>query len=109
MTKSSPGKALELRIMQMYIWALVAPNHINGEPVSLVRHGAYDVRLIELPKNPKKDTVPLWLQLFDHEHSVALDSYGGCDLQEGAAAQALISHARRLHRCTRPVTAALTH
>src|SRR5262245_55277485 len=99
MTKTSSVMAIELRIMQMYIWALVAPKHINGQPVSLVRHGAYDVRLMEFP-NPKKDTIPLWIELFDHEHNAALDSYGGCDLQEAAAAaQALISQARRLHRC----------
>jgi hypothetical protein len=100
MGKMSATKALELRIMQMYICPRVAPEHIDGQrTLSLARHGAFEVRLIELPQNPHSDSIRLWIELFDHRSNTTLDSRDGCDLQDTAvAAEALISQARDLHR-----------
>jgi hypothetical protein len=92
--------ALELRIMQMRIWALVAAERIAGQrTVSLARHGDFEVRLIELPPDPHSDDIPLWIELFEHVNSTTLDSCGGHDLAHIAvAAEAFISQARDLHR-----------
>jgi hypothetical protein len=100
MEKMSATKALERRIMQMYIWLLVAPEQSGGQRIaSLARHGAFEVRLIELPQNPHSDCIPLWIELFDHRSNTTLDSYAGCDFEDTAlAAAALISQARDLHR-----------
>jgi hypothetical protein len=100
MEKMSATQALELRITQMYIWLLVGPEHIDGQrTASLARHGAFEVRLIELPQNPHSDIIPLWIELFDHRNNTTLDSWAGCDLADTAvAADALISQARDLHR-----------
>ena len=103
-------KALELQIMQMYICPLVAPEHADGQrTLSLARHGAFEVRLIELPQDPHSDSIPLWIELFDHRSNTTLDSRGGCDLRDTAvAAEALILRARDLHRNStagRPATA----
>jgi hypothetical protein len=100
MEKMSATKALELRIMQMRIWALVAAERIDGQrTVSLARHGAFEVRLIELPPDSDSDNIPLWIELFEHGGSTTLDSCGGYDLEHIAvAAEAFISQARDLHR-----------
>jgi DNA polymerase III psi subunit len=96
----SATNALELRIMQMRIWALVAAERIDGQrTVSLARHGDFEVRLIELPQDPQSDDIPLWIELFEHVNSTTLDSCSGHDLAHIAvAAEAFISQARDLHR-----------
>jgi hypothetical protein len=100
MENMSATKALELRIMQMYTWLLVAPERFDGERIaSLARHGAFEVRLIELPQKPQSDSIPIWIELFDHRSNTTLDSCAGSDLEDIAlAAAALISQARNLHR-----------
>jgi hypothetical protein len=96
----SATETLEQRIMQMRIWALVAAERIDDQrTVSLARHGAFEVRLIELPQDPHGDSIPLWIELVEHGISTTLDSCGGHDLRHMAvAAEALISQARDLHQ-----------
>lgn len=100
MEKMSATETLEQRIMQMRIWALVAAERIDDQrTVSLARHGAFEVRLIELPQDPHGDSIPLWIELVEHGISTTLDSCGGHDLRHMAvAAEALISQARDLHQ-----------
>jgi hypothetical protein len=100
MEKMPATNALELRIMQMRIWALVAAERIDGQrTVSLAHHGDFEVRLIELPQDPHSDSIPLWIELFEHVSGSTLDSYGGNDFAHIAvAAEAFISQARDLHR-----------
>jgi hypothetical protein len=95
-----PGKALELRILQLYIWALHAKRFIDGcRTATVARHGAYEVRLVETLLDPQHDTIPFWVELFDHQGAVTIDSCGGHDFEETAAgAAALISQATTLHR-----------
>jgi hypothetical protein len=100
MEKMLATKAIELRIMQMRIWALVAAERIDGlRIVSLARHGAFEVRLIEFAPDCHSDNIPLWIELFEHETGTTLDRCVGHDLQHIAvAAGAFISQARDLHR-----------
>jgi len=96
----SISKALELRIIQLYVWALVAPKYVDGRrTASIARHGAFEVRLIEVPASLEQDTVSLWIELFDHKSQTSIDSYGGYDFEEAAsAAERLISLAKSLLR-----------
>ena len=95
-----PGKALELRILQLYIWSINAKRSIDGCRVATVaRHGSYEVRLVEPLLDPQGDTIPFWIELFDYKNAVTIDSCGGHDFEETAAgAAALISQASLLHR-----------
>jgi hypothetical protein len=95
-----PGKALELKILQLYIWSINAKRSIDGCRVATVaRHGSYEVRLVEPLLDPQGDTIPFWIELFDHKNAVTIDSCGGHDFEETAAgAAALISQASLLHR-----------
>jgi hypothetical protein len=68
---------------------------------SLVRHGPYEVRLVELPRNLQTGTKQLWLELFDHHHQRTIDSYGGRNLVDiTAAAETLCSEAKDLSEST---------
>jgi hypothetical protein len=94
----STSRALELRIMQMYIWALATPKYVEGRrAASLARHGAFEVRLIEFPTSLKGADFPLWVELFDHTSQTSLDSHGGYDFEEAAqVAEKLVSRAKEL-------------
>jgi hypothetical protein len=94
-----PGKALELRILQLYIWALSRNKGVDGvRTATVARYGAYEVRLVEPMLDPQVDTIPFWVELFDHKSAVTIDSCGGRDFEETAAGTAgLISQASRLY------------
>ena len=94
-----PGKALELRILQLYIWSITARRSIDGcRTATVARYGAYEVRLVEPLFDLQGDTIPFWIELFDHKNAVTLDSCGGHDFEETAAgATDLISQASLLH------------
>jgi len=65
---------------------------------SLVHHGPYEVRLVELSCSlPAEGTEHLWLELFDHHHKRAFDSSSGSRLEDLlAAAESLCSKAKDL-------------
>src|SRR5262245_33092268 len=94
-----PGKALELRILQLYIWALSQSKCVDGyRTATVARYGTYEVRLVESSLDPQVDTIPFWVELFDHRNAATLDSCGGHDFEETAAGTAaLISQACRLY------------
>jgi hypothetical protein len=95
-----PSRALELRILQLYIWSINAKRSTDGCRVATVaRHGTYEVRLVEPLLDLQDDTLLFWIELFDHKNAVTIDSCGGHDFEETAAgAAALISQADQLHR-----------
>ena len=76
---------------------------IENDPrtVSLVRHGPYEVRLVELSRKMQTGTKQLWLELFDHDHQRTVDSYSGRTLVDiTAAAESLCSNAKELSKST---------
>jgi hypothetical protein len=99
-TKVVPRKTLERRIVQSYIWVLRAPKDSDGlQAASLARHGAYEVRLFDPSVIVKGDSLPFWIELFDHKDKTSLDSYGSDDIEDATvAAEAMISQAELLHQ-----------
>jgi hypothetical protein len=94
---------LERQIIQSYVWVLREPETADGQRTcTLARHGVYEVRLLEPSLMPQGDTIPFWIELFDHDRKLTLDSVGKDDVEEAAFyANALIKQAELLHR-TRP-------
>lgn len=94
-----PRRTLELRLLQLYIWTLSRNKCEHGyRTATVARYGAYEVRLVESLLDPQVDTIPFWVELFDHRGAVTIDSCGGHDFEETAAATAaLISQASRLY------------
>jgi len=72
----------------------------DGQPTaSLVRHGSYEVRLIEFSRKSLNEGAHLWLELFDHHRKETIDSYNGRNLEDtAAAAESLCSKAKRLNQ-----------
>jgi hypothetical protein len=89
---------LETRLVQAYVMLLVIPEDEHDfKFVPVVRYGAYEVRLLE-PRSAS-NTVVFWIELFDHDSQVSIDS-GGADDFEGALATAeyFASRAKKLSR-----------
>src|SRR5262245_54493016 len=42
---------------------------------SLIHHGPYELRLVELSRNLQGRPEHLWLELFDHHHKRTIDTY----------------------------------
>jgi len=97
--ESFPSKNLESRILQLYVWELMAKRFVNGyRTASLARYGTYEVRLVEPLPDLQNETIPFWIELFDHGNDVTIDSCGS-ELEEAAVgAESLISQAKLLHR-----------
>lgn len=89
-------KALEQKILRSYVFVLRVNKNAQGYRSStLERHGAHEVRLIDPPQMTECDTIPFWIELFDHKAKTTVDSYGGYDLEAVAiAADAFISRAK---------------
>jgi hypothetical protein len=64
---------------------------------TLVRFGAFEVRLIKPPDTPPTTAVRFWMELFDHDRQLSIDSAGNCVLEEAViAAEDFIARATRL-------------
>jgi hypothetical protein len=99
MRGKSQNKWLEQRLARAYVLLLLVPEHANGSRVvSLFRQGHYDVRLVELAHGqPVAAAKSFWVELFDHNCDVSLDSCRRDELEEAAiAAEQLMSQARLL-------------
>jgi hypothetical protein len=104
MLNSSRERHLERLIVQSYVWVLRAPKAADGQKVaSLSRHGLYEVRLLEPSEMTQDNDLPFWVELFDKEQNLSVDSYAGDDIEETAAAvQHLISRAELLEQGSDP-------
>jgi len=98
-TEMFPSRNLELRILQLYVWELMAKRFVDGcRTASLARYGAYEVRLVELLQDLQGDSVPFWIELFDHTSDATIDSCGGGLDEVAVVAELLISQAKLSHR-----------
>lgn len=87
------------RILEAYNSLTLENEHAvrdGRRTASLVRHGPYEVRLVELSQS---GTGHLWLEVFDHDRKQTIDSYGGRTLEDiAAAAESLSSKAKHLNQ-----------
>jgi hypothetical protein len=88
---------LHHRILEAYFSPELDEERSDQRTVSLARHGAYEVRMVELSRKMKTGAEQLWLELFDHDHQRTIDSYSGRTLGGiTAAAESLCSNAKGL-------------
>jgi hypothetical protein len=43
-----------------------------------MRVGAFEVRVVQPPSAPPANAVILWIELFDHDQKLSIDSIGDC-------------------------------
>src|SRR2546429_9803973 len=61
-----PSNALELRILQLYVWALNSSRIIDGcRTAPVARYGANEVRFVEPLLVAHTDNIHSWIDLFD--------------------------------------------
>ena len=82
-----PDSFTELRIMWAFIKLLCIPK--GDEPgarmISLGRIGSYEVRMFEAPQIGSTDAPAFWMELFDHDMQVCIDSCVCRSIKEAAA------------------------
>jgi hypothetical protein len=95
---SLPKLTVETRLVQAYVMLLVVPKDEHDfKSVSVIRHGAYEVRLFE-PRSAS-NTFVFWIELFDHDSQVSIDGGGANDLERAlATAEYFASCAEKLSR-----------
>ena len=88
----------EQRLIRAYLRLYVVPPDEDGvKLVSFARFGAYELRLFEPAQEVVLDTMPLWMELYDHNHGETVDSFGSDELEAAvAAADVLMRTARQL-------------
>jgi hypothetical protein len=57
---------------------LVPPGERVSRELTLMRVGAFEVRLVQPPSAPPTNAVILWIELFDHDQKLSIDSIGDC-------------------------------
>jgi hypothetical protein len=95
------NKSLEQRLAHAYaLLSYVSEDEPYSRAVSLERCGPFDVRLIEVTRDrPETAAKSLFLELYDHDRGIALDSCICDGIKDAAiAAEELISLARELEK-----------
>ena len=88
------------RVTETYASLFLTPKQDDGSRYSVItRIGDFEVRLLELPCVNSPDELALWVELYDRDLRVGVDSYKCSDLDEAIdAAQFLTAEARQQSR-----------
>jgi len=89
---------LETRLVQAHVMLMVIPlDEHESKSVPLARYGPYEIRLVELAG--VSNAFVFWLELFDHNCQMSVDSGGANDLEDALIlAEYLISRAAELNK-----------
>jgi hypothetical protein len=97
---SKPSRIeLEALLMDAHTRLQLVPPGV-GVPgaVTLKRLGSFEVRLIQPLNAPVAKTVIFWIELFDHDRQLSIDSIGDCAVDDAAiAAEDFIARAAKLN------------
>jgi hypothetical protein len=67
--------------------------------VTLARLGAFEIQLIAISYMLPPSSGKYWIELFDHDRQLSIDSVGNCDLRDAViAAEDFIARATRLSK-----------
>jgi hypothetical protein len=63
-----------------------------------MRFGPFEVRLVHPLSTPPTNTVTFWIELFDHDRQLSIDSIGDCTMDDAViAVEDFIARATELH------------
>jgi len=93
-------KMIAARVIETYASLFLTPNQDDGSRYSTIaRIGVFEVRLLELPSVNFQEELELWVELYDRDLRLGLDSCKCSDLDEAIdAAQFLTAQARQQSR-----------
>jgi len=94
------NKMIAARVMETYKSLFLTPKQEDGSRYSVIaRVGDFEVRLLELPSGNSSEELILWVELYDRDLRVGVDSCKCSDLDEAIdAAQFLTAQARQQSR-----------
>ena len=86
------------RVTESYASLFLTSKHDHGSRhAAIARIGAFEVRLLEMPSVNSPEEASLWVELYDRDLRVGVDSNKCSDLDEAIdAAYLLMAHATRL-------------
>ncbi|QRM29103.1 hypothetical protein [Microvirga sp. VF16] len=74
---------IEQRIIRAYVQLACTPETDGSRTVTVVRFGALEARLTEIPEELRLPGLPwLWLELYSHSRQAVVDSCGCTELDE---------------------------
>jgi hypothetical protein len=93
-------KMIATRVTETYASLFLTSKQDDGSRHSAIaRIGTFEVRLLELPSVNSPEELELWVELYDRDLQVGVDSYKCSDLDEAIeAAQFLTAQARQRSR-----------
>jgi hypothetical protein len=90
----------ELEALLKYAHAglqLVPPGGRSLRAVTLLRFGPFEIRVVQ-PLSATPNTCSFWIELFDHDRQLSIDSIGDCTLDDAMiAAEDFIARAEALN------------
>ena len=97
MPKTS-SRELEAELIEAHAGFQLTPGGADiSTAVTLVRLGSFEVRLIQPLGIPLTSQARFWMELFDHDRQLSIDSVGDCVLEDAViAAEDFIERATRL-------------
>jgi hypothetical protein len=89
---------LEARLIEAWEGLQPAPDAADVSRVAtLVRLGSFEVRLMRPPGASSTTEAPFWMELFDHDRQLSIDSVGNCVLAKAViAAEDFFARAAKL-------------
>jgi hypothetical protein len=89
LTRMSPDE-IEQRIIRAYVQLACTPERDGSRIVTIVRFGALEARLTEVPEEQRLPGTPcFWLELYSHARRAVVDSCGCTELDEHELGQAV--------------------
>jgi hypothetical protein len=92
-------KMIATRVTESYASLFLASKHDDGSRHAVIaRIGAFEIRLLEMPSVNSPEEASLWVELYDLELRLGVDSYKCNDLDEAIdAVHFLMAQATRLN------------
>jgi hypothetical protein len=96
--KTSGKAELEAQLIEAHAKLQLAHRDADGMRLAtLVRHGSLEVRLVQPLHIPPESAALFWMELFDHDRQLSIDSVGNVVLEDAAiAAEDFIVRATKL-------------
>jgi hypothetical protein len=88
---------LEAQLIVAHAQLQLIPQDAVVRVATLMRHGSFEVRILQPLLLSHESAVRYWVELFDHDRKLSIDSIGNCGLNEAViATEDFIARAKRL-------------
>ena len=73
---------LKAQLIEAHARLLTQQGSAASRTATLMRLGSFEVRLIQPLSMPPTDVVRVWMEIFDHDRQLSIDSVGNCVLED---------------------------